>query len=123
MRAFLYRCPTAGFQVAAYLGEEVGRWDCVATTCYVFFHIHLVNLATGAVLGEDERDALTPVGTALRPGGELSDRSLDGARPVRCANETDEGRWPSLKAINLPSGDAPPLTEFMPTLTHEPNMG
>jgi hypothetical protein len=71
MRAFLYRCPTTGFQVAGYLLDEMGQWHCMGTTCYVCLQIHLVNPATGEVLDEGERDDLTPV-HALQLDGQFS---------------------------------------------------
>jgi len=73
MRAFLYHCPTTGFQVAGYLPEELAQWHCMGTTCYVCLQIHLVNPATGKVLDEGERDDLTAVG-GLQPDGQFSSR-------------------------------------------------
>ncbi len=60
MRAFLYRCPTRGFRVAGYCGDETAydQGGYVAVTCYVCFKIHHVNPTNSEVLDEDEQDDL-----------------------------------------------------------------
>ncbi len=55
-RTFLYRCPNTGQTVQGWSADEVTKQDdtyqlfaCIACT-----RVHLVNLKTGKVLGEDE---------------------------------------------------------------------
>jgi hypothetical protein len=59
MAALLYRCPNTGFQVQGYSPEQTSDDDSAyeAVTCLVCQRIHLVNPATGKVLGEDEQAA------------------------------------------------------------------
>jgi hypothetical protein len=55
VRTFLYRCPTTGFQVQGYSPEQTsGDADAYeVVTCTVCARVHLVNSATGKVLGDD----------------------------------------------------------------------
>jgi hypothetical protein len=55
-RTFLYRCPNTGRNVQGWSADEVTdddetyqSFECIACTS-----VHLVNLKTGKVLGEDE---------------------------------------------------------------------
>ena len=57
MPPFLYRCPNTGYRVQGFVAEDVSedpeRYEAV--TCLACQRVHLVNLATGKVLGaEDE---------------------------------------------------------------------
>jgi len=60
MRAFLYCCPTTGFRVTSYSGDDSvdDPRNYAAATCYVCGKIHLVNPANGEVLDEHEQDDL-----------------------------------------------------------------
>ena len=56
MPPFLYRCPNTGSRVQGYVAEEVPD-DTNAyksITCLACRQVHLVNPATGKVLGEDD---------------------------------------------------------------------
>jgi len=54
MPAFLYRCPNTGFQVQGYSPEQISDYDgsYEAVTCLMCKRVHLMNPATGKVLGE-----------------------------------------------------------------------
>ena len=56
MATFLYRCPNTGFRVQGYTPEKTsGDDDAYETvTCLACQRVHLVNPATGKVMGEDE---------------------------------------------------------------------
>jgi len=56
MTTFLYRCPTTGFLVQGYSPEQTSGDDSSyeALTCLMCKRVHLVNPATGKVLGNDE---------------------------------------------------------------------
>ena len=51
---FMYRCPNTGYRVQGSSAEDVSedRHVYEPVTCPVCHQIHLVNPATGAVLGE-----------------------------------------------------------------------
>jgi hypothetical protein len=55
MSPFIYRCPNTGFRVQGYSPEQTsdddGRYEAI--TCIMCRQIHLVNPATGQVLGQD----------------------------------------------------------------------
>jgi len=53
---FLYRCPNTGLPVQGFVAEEVldGADSYASITCFACQQVHLVNPATGKVLGEDE---------------------------------------------------------------------
>lgn len=56
MATFLYRCPYTGQNVQGFIAEEVS--DDVdayeSITCLACQRVHLVNPATGRVIGEDD---------------------------------------------------------------------
>ena len=56
MATLVYRCPDTGFRVQGYTSEQTSddydTWE--ALTCLVCQRVHLVNPATGRVMGEDE---------------------------------------------------------------------
>ena len=57
MAAFLYRCPDTGFRVQGYRPDEQTSGDddtYEVVTCLACQRVHLVNPATGRVIGEDE---------------------------------------------------------------------
>jgi len=56
MPPFLYRCPNTGFQVQGYSPEQTSDDESSyeAITCLICKQLHLVNLATGKVLGEEK---------------------------------------------------------------------
>jgi hypothetical protein len=56
MTTFLYRCPNTGFQIQSYSPEQTLDDDSAyeTVTCLVCQRVHLVNPATGKVLGEDD---------------------------------------------------------------------
>lgn len=56
MPPFMYRCPNTGYRVQGFVAEEVSNdADTYETvTCIVCQQVHLVNPATGKVLGEDD---------------------------------------------------------------------
>jgi hypothetical protein len=55
MPPFLYRCPTTGYRVQGFVAEEVVENNTYeAITCTACLRVHLVNPATGKVLGQDE---------------------------------------------------------------------
>jgi len=53
MTAFLYRCPNTGLQVQGWIanGALPNGEAYEATTCLACRNVHLVNAATGKVLG------------------------------------------------------------------------
>jgi hypothetical protein len=55
MATFLYRCPNTGFRVQGYTPEQSSdHADAYEVmTCLACQRVHLVNPATGKVLGED----------------------------------------------------------------------
>jgi hypothetical protein len=58
MAAFLYRCPTTGLNVQGWFADEVGddeETTYETATCLACTQVHLVNRATGRVLGGDDR--------------------------------------------------------------------
>lgn len=55
MPTFLYRCPNTGFKVQGYSAEETSDEDAYqSVTCIMCRQVHLVNPATGKVLGESD---------------------------------------------------------------------
>ncbi len=54
MATFLYRCPNTGFRVQGYSPNQTSDDDnsYEAVTCVMCKRVHLVNAATGKVLGE-----------------------------------------------------------------------
>jgi hypothetical protein len=56
MGAFIYRCPTMGLKVQGWFADEVAHdEDAYETmTCLACNRVHLVNRATGKVLGNDD---------------------------------------------------------------------
>jgi hypothetical protein len=54
VRTFLYRCPTTGFRIQGYSPEQTSDDDGFyePVTCALCKQVHLVNTATGNVLGE-----------------------------------------------------------------------
>lgn len=56
MPAFIYRCPNTGLHVQAFVAEEIDddtdTYEFVS--CIMCRQVHLVNPATGKVLGEDD---------------------------------------------------------------------
>ena len=55
MAPFLYRCPNTGYRVQGFVAEDVSDPDTYEpVTCVMCQQVHLVNPATGTVLGEDE---------------------------------------------------------------------
>jgi hypothetical protein len=56
MTTFLYRCPTTGYHVQGYSPEQTsGDASSYETvTCLMCKRVHLVNPATGEVLGQDD---------------------------------------------------------------------
>jgi hypothetical protein len=55
MPTFLYRCPSTGFRVQGYTAEETSADDEIyeTVTCLACQRMHLVNLASGKVMGEE----------------------------------------------------------------------
>ena len=55
-RTFLYRCPNTGQNVQGWSADEVTDDDDAyqSVPCIACTRLHLVNLKTGKVLGEDE---------------------------------------------------------------------
>ena len=52
MPPFLYRCPNTGYRVQGFFAvEDVS--DPEPVPCMICQQVHLVNAATGAVLGEE----------------------------------------------------------------------
>ena len=58
MAAFLYRCPNTGFRVQGYAPEQTSDDDNIyeSVTCLACQRVHLVNAATGRVMGEEEEE-------------------------------------------------------------------
>jgi hypothetical protein len=59
MAAFLYRCPTTGFQVQGWLDDdepEDGREIYEGVTCPLCQKLHFANPKTGKVLGFSTSD-------------------------------------------------------------------
>ncbi len=56
MPPFMYRCPNTGYRVQGFSAEEISDGADVyeTVTCLVCKQSHLVNPATGKVLGEDD---------------------------------------------------------------------
>ena len=56
MPGFIYRCPNTGLRVQAFVADEVddGADAYESVTCIMCQQVHLVNPATGRVLGDDE---------------------------------------------------------------------
>ena len=56
MAPFIFRCPTTGFRVQDYASEQTSddHNSYEAVTCLACNQLHLVNPATGKVLGEDD---------------------------------------------------------------------
>lgn len=57
MNAFIYRCPTTALNVQGWFADEVGDDEETAyetVTCLACSQVHLVNRATGKVLGQDD---------------------------------------------------------------------
>jgi hypothetical protein len=55
MPPFLYRCPSTRYRVQGFIAEEIPADSETyhAVTCILCQRVHLVNPATGMVLGED----------------------------------------------------------------------
>jgi hypothetical protein len=55
MGAFLFRCPNTGMKVQAWSADDISAGDdrYEATTCTACRKIHLVNPATGKVMGDE----------------------------------------------------------------------
>ena len=57
MAPFLYRCPTVGRHVQAWIADDSSDEDTYATvSCLACRQVHLVNPSTGKVLGADEEE-------------------------------------------------------------------
>ena len=57
MPAFLFRCPTTGMNVQAWIADDPAeRDDYEAVTCLACRKTHIVSPKTGKVVGEDESD-------------------------------------------------------------------
>ena len=58
MPAFLCRCPNTGHNVQGFIAEEVSDDDEAyeSVTCLACRQLHLVNLATGKLLGVGDDD-------------------------------------------------------------------
>jgi hypothetical protein len=56
MAPFLFRCPNVGLQVQGWRAEDASQIDDAYETviCTACAQVHLVNPATGRVLGEDD---------------------------------------------------------------------
>ena len=55
MAPFLYRCPNIGQTVQGWSADEMPDDDVYeSVTCLACTQVHLVNLKTGKVLGEEE---------------------------------------------------------------------
>jgi hypothetical protein len=57
MKTFLYRCPNTGQTVQGWSADEVPDGDdnsYQSFTCVACTGVHLINLKTGKVLGEEE---------------------------------------------------------------------
>jgi hypothetical protein len=57
MAPFLYRCPNTGFNVQGWRADEVSPDEAnsyESVTCIACQQLHLVNTATGEVLGEND---------------------------------------------------------------------
>jgi hypothetical protein len=55
MPPFLYRCPNTSLRVQGFVAEEVPDGDAYeAITCLACQRVHLVNPATGKVLGQED---------------------------------------------------------------------
>jgi hypothetical protein len=52
MPLFLYRCPTTGYRVQDFSAEYVSEDTYEPVLCVICKQVHVVNPATGAVLGE-----------------------------------------------------------------------
>jgi hypothetical protein len=53
MPPFIYRCPNTGLKVQGFVAEEVPDSETYESiTCFACQQVHLVNPATGKVLGE-----------------------------------------------------------------------
>jgi hypothetical protein len=53
---FLFRCPNTGYRVQGFIAEDAGEESesYQAITCLACQQAHLVNPATGKVLGKDD---------------------------------------------------------------------
>ena len=51
MPLFLYRCPTTGYRVQDFSAEHVSEDTYEPVLCVICKQVHVVNPATGAVLG------------------------------------------------------------------------
>jgi hypothetical protein len=53
---FLYRCPNTGYRVQGFIAEDVSdeAEDYRAITCLACHQVHLVNPASGKVLGYED---------------------------------------------------------------------
>ena len=56
MAPFLFRCPNTGYLVQGFIAEDAGEESesYQAITCLACQQAHLVNPATGKVLGKDD---------------------------------------------------------------------
>jgi uncharacterized protein YlaI len=55
MPPFMYRCPNTGHRVQGFTAEEVSDDNIYqSVTCIMCDRVHLVNPATGKVLGEHD---------------------------------------------------------------------
>jgi len=56
MDAFVYRCPNTGLRIHAFAAEGITEDEDTyePVTCIMCRQVHLVNLSTGKVLGEDD---------------------------------------------------------------------
>ncbi len=55
MPPFMYRCPNTSRRVQGFIAEEVSADDTYeSVTCVMCQQVHLVNPATGKILGEDD---------------------------------------------------------------------
>jgi hypothetical protein len=59
MPLFIYRCPTTGYRVQGFSAEDVSidTRTYEPVVCAMCKRTHLVNPATGAVLGEDDKQS------------------------------------------------------------------
>jgi hypothetical protein len=62
MPLFIYRCPNTGHLVQGFSAEDVSEdaRTYESVVCTMCRQTHLVNPATGAVLGGDDEDATSP---------------------------------------------------------------
>jgi hypothetical protein len=59
MATFLFRCPNTGLKVQGWSAEEMpddGRNDYETITCAACGQLHLVNQASGRVLGDTQEE-------------------------------------------------------------------